>query len=75
LKEWEESIVQSHQDSGGNNKNVELLVENHNKNVKYIGKTFQSLLSKLDVSFISLQVFSANANYYCCFFTIIGGFD
>ena len=74
MKEWEESIVQSHQDSN-ENKNVELLVENHNKNVKYIGKTFQSLLSKLDVSFISLPVFSAYANYYCCFFTIIGGFD
>ena len=54
--EWEESIVQSHQSSANNNNNdLDVLVENHNKNVKYIGKTFHTLLPKLNDGLIELQ--------------------
>jgi hypothetical protein len=53
--EWEESIVQSHQSNSSNSKDIDLLVENHNKNVTYIGKTFHTLLPKLNDGLIELQ--------------------
>ena len=53
--EWEESIVQSHQSNGSNSEDIDILVDNHDKNVKYIAKTFHTLLPKLNDGLIELQ--------------------